>query len=531
MDSPTDRVRAEYDSAPYGAHAYPQSAPGRLAAVAYLFGLETPDVSTARVLEIGCATGSNLIPFAAFNPDAQAVGVDLSPVQIDTGRKQVEQLGLGNLRLLVGDIATMDLAALGQFDFIICHGVYSWVSDDVRRALLFAIRKMLSRNGVAYVSYNVYPGWKAKEVLRDTLSLVGGGGATAEVRVRSARNMIDMLGDVAPAESSLSRLLEEYQATAGTARDYYLLHDELSTFNQPCYFLEMVERARMHGLTYLAEARPETMFAENYGPGVAERLNAECADSQLVLEQLLDVVANRTFRQSLMVHAECAQQIRYELDPVRYRNLHFAAFLPVADGETRMDYSRQHFGPVESPNVFTNDPALKAALEALNTRWPWTLSWQELQQAVRDGLDEAGVDEGDNLQSRIDGLLEVLIVSGQAQFRLEPVSAQVDSALQIEEPSRRMVEITRADGAAAVTFNRWHEMHPLSSIDPHLLPLLDGTRDSDALLHTLLGIVRQDQIRFSGDDTRSGWEADVRNALASQIDTVAPRLTRMKLSK
>lgn len=531
MDSPTDRVRAEYDTAPYGAHSYPQSAPGRLAAVAYLFGLDTPDVSTARVLEIGCATGSNLIPFAAFHPDAQAVGIDLSPVQIDTGRKQVEKLGLHNLRLLVGDIATMDLAPLGQFDFIVCHGVYSWVSDDVRQGLLFAIRKMLSRNGVAYVSYNVYPGWKTKEILRDTLSLVGGGGATAEVRVRSARNMIDMLGDVAPAESSLSRLLEDYQETAGTARDYYLLHDELSTFNQPCYFLEMVERARLHGLTYLAEARPETMFAENYGPEVAGRLNAECGDSQLVLEQLLDIVADRTFRQSLMVHAEHAQQIRYDLDPVRYRNLHFAALLPVADGETRLDYSRQDFGSEDSPNVFTNDPALKAALDALNTRWPWTLSWPELQEAVRARLDDAGVDAGDNLQSRIDGLLEVLIVSGRAQFRLEPVSPQVDSALQIEEPSRRMAEVTSTDGTAAVTFNRWHEMHPLSSIDPHLLPLLDGTRDHDALLQTLMGMARQEQIRFSGDDTRSGWEADVLDALAIQIDTIAPRLTTMKLSK
>ena len=134
-----DQVRADYDAAPYDSHAYPQSAPGHLAAIAYLFGLGTPEVSSARVLEIGCAAGGNLIPFAAGHPRARAVGIDLSQVHIDQGRERVQALGLDNLELLTGDIARMDLAALGQFDFIICHGVYSWVPDEVQGAILSAI--------------------------------------------------------------------------------------------------------------------------------------------------------------------------------------------------------------------------------------------------------------------------------------------------------------------------------------------------------------------------------------------------------
>jgi SAM-dependent methyltransferase len=157
-----DQLRADYDSAPYDSHAYPQSAPGHLAAIAYLFGLDTPEASTARVLEIGCAAGGNLIPFAAGHPRARVVGIDLSQVQIDQGRVRVQALGLDNLELLTGDIARMDLAAMGQFDFIICHGVYSRVPDEVQEAILSAISAVLAAEGVAYIRYNVYPGWKEK---------------------------------------------------------------------------------------------------------------------------------------------------------------------------------------------------------------------------------------------------------------------------------------------------------------------------------------------------------------------------------
>jgi tRNA G46 methylase TrmB len=115
-DNAVESVRAEYDAVPYDSHAFPQSAPGQLAAVAYLFGLDTPPVSTARVLEIGCSAGGNVIPFAAYHPLAQVVGIDLSQVQIDQGRRWVEALGLENLQLVQADIAAMDLTALGQFD-------------------------------------------------------------------------------------------------------------------------------------------------------------------------------------------------------------------------------------------------------------------------------------------------------------------------------------------------------------------------------------------------------------------------------
>ncbi|MDT5135522.1 MAG: hypothetical protein QOE41_4833 [Mycobacterium sp.] len=529
MNEAVDQMRADYDAAPYDSLAFPQSAPGQLAAIAYLFGLATPEVSTARVLEIGCAAGGNLIAFAAGHPQASAVGIELSQVQIDQGRRRVQGLGLGNLELLAGDIARMNLAPLGQFDFIICHGVYSWVPEKVQEAILSAFHRSLAPEGVAYVSYNVYPGWKAKEIVRDAMMLFGGDRGTPDEKVRYARGMIDFLEEVAPPERVLTRALADYKAVAGDARDYYLLHEELEAFNTPCYFLEMLERARGHGLAYLAEARPEVMFVGNFGRRVAEQLLTECGHSQVLLEQYLDFVVNRTFRQSLLVHAERAPQIRYQLDRSRYRRLHFAAWVPPADAKTRLDDSRQEYGESGEATVFTHDPGLKAALDSLNARWPWTMSRQELLDAVQARLCSAGIDAAAKLEARVDHLLEVLILQGQLHYRLDPVLPNpAPTPPRLDEPARRMAELTRGD-ADASTFNLWHETLALSPVDRHLLPLLDGTRDRDALVEALLAIAREDLIRFERDGKRVSGEAELRKVLAEHIDAMPQTLARMKL--
>ena len=132
---------------PYTSNSFPQSAPGQLDAIAHLFGLETPEVSSARVLEIGCAAGGNLIPFAAAHPQAHTVGIDLSQVQVDQGRTRAQALGLNNLELLAGDIARMNLAALGQFDFIVAHGVYSWVPNRGAGSALVCLPQVAGPRG------------------------------------------------------------------------------------------------------------------------------------------------------------------------------------------------------------------------------------------------------------------------------------------------------------------------------------------------------------------------------------------------
>jgi SAM-dependent methyltransferase/methyltransferase-like protein len=529
MDDAVDQLRADYDETPYTSDAFPQSAPGQLAAIAHLFGLETRDLSSARVLEIGCAAAGNLIPFAVAQPQARVVGIDLSPVQIDRGRTRVKALGLTNLELLAGDIAGMDLAALGEFDFIICHGVYSWVPENVQDAILSALRRLLAPEGVAYLSYNVYPGWKAKEIMRDAMLLASGTSTTPHDKVREARQMVDFLEEVAPADGVLRRVLAEFKARDEAFGDSYLLHDELEAFNTPCYFYEMVSRAGGHGLAYLAEARPETMVPANHGPKVAEHLLEKCGGVQVLVEQYLDFVTNRIFRESLLVRAERAPLIRYDPDAGRYGRLHVAAWTPAVDGPTRLDTSRQEYLESDGAKLFTNDPGIKAVLEVLNGRWPWTISRPELIAAVQAELVAASLTPSPNLPNHIDNLLGTLILQGQARFRLDPVlPAPTSTPLRLDEPLRRMAELTRGDSDASI-FNLWHETVIPSPVERQLLPLLDGTRDRDGLLEDLLAIVRDDPGSIGYDPDELSDVAALRDTLAEQVDTLPQRLAAMKL--
>jgi cyclopropane fatty-acyl-phospholipid synthase-like methyltransferase len=149
-------VPTTYDELPYINKAFPQTHPDRLATLGRLFGLTPPDLETCRVLELGCASGDNLVPMALGLPNARFVGIDLSGHQIEQGQRQVSALGLSNIELRQFDIANID-ASWGKFDYIVSHGIYSWIPAPVRERLLAICRDNLAPNGIAYVSSTRFP--------------------------------------------------------------------------------------------------------------------------------------------------------------------------------------------------------------------------------------------------------------------------------------------------------------------------------------------------------------------------------------
>jgi methyltransferase-like protein len=255
----------------------------------------------------------------------------------------------------------------------------------------------------------------------------------------------------------------------------------------------------------------------------------ECGHSQVLIEQYLDFVVNRTFRQSLLVHGERGPQINFDPDRRRFGRLHFAAALPPVDGQTRLDDSNQEYGEHGGRSLFTPDPCVKAALEALGARWPWTMSRAELLDAVNARLAAAGVVASADQESKIDDLLEALIIRGMVRYRLEPVFPEpMRGQLRLPEPIRRLAELVRGDEEPYL-FNAWHEEVPVPPVDRHLLPLLDGTRDREALVQKLLPLLRKDVIRFYRDGRLLTEEAELRDAAGEYIDATPQRLAVMKL--
>ena len=132
-----------YDEVTYPGWPFPQAQPDRLATLARLFGMAPADPANCRVLELGCGDGGNAMAVACSWPGSRVVGVDLAPGAIARGRALAAEAGIANVDLRVGDIARLP-ADLGEFDYVVAHGVYSWVPEPVRAALLDACRRFLA---------------------------------------------------------------------------------------------------------------------------------------------------------------------------------------------------------------------------------------------------------------------------------------------------------------------------------------------------------------------------------------------------
>ena len=125
-----------YDLVEYPSYAIPQSYPDKLAVVAAMFGMDPVPPGRARVLDVGCGSGGNLLPMALLWPGGEYVGIDLASTAIDKAKASAAQLGLTNIRFEAADL--MDLPAdFGTFDYIIAHGFISWVPTTVMRERLF----------------------------------------------------------------------------------------------------------------------------------------------------------------------------------------------------------------------------------------------------------------------------------------------------------------------------------------------------------------------------------------------------------
>ena len=245
-----------YDELPYDSLPLPETQPDFLAAVARLHGFEAPDPCCARILELGCAQGGNLIPLAWRWPQSECVGVELSRVQAAAGADFVAHLGVPNCRIVHGDLAAMP-DDLGRFDFIIAHGVFSWVPPSVQQALLDVCRRHLSPQGVAYISFNVHAGWSALRPLRDALIARTTADLPAPARHQQALRVLDAL----QTEWSDPALLKEI-AYLKTAAPSYLFHEYLADFNAPMAFGEFAAQLDVHGLRYVGEAGPRRAVVE-----------------------------------------------------------------------------------------------------------------------------------------------------------------------------------------------------------------------------------------------------------------------------
>ena len=304
-------VPTPYDLVPYESHTFPQSHPDRLATIGRLFGLTPVSITQCRVLELGCASGGNLIPMAYNLPASEFVGIDLSERQVAIANKTIEDNQLGNIQIEQASILDID-RTWGSFDYIICHGVYSWVQNEVQEKILTICSENLATEGIAYVSYNTYPGWHMREMIRHAMRYHSDQFTEPEKRIEQARALIDFLVSAVPKNDNYySQLLKSELELVKKSRNSYLFHDHLEEVNAPIYFHQFIERVQRHNLQYLGEAEFSTMLTSGFPHAVAETLEGISPDI-VRTEQYMDFLRNRFFRQTLLCHKSL--QLKRDLD-------------------------------------------------------------------------------------------------------------------------------------------------------------------------------------------------------------------------
>ncbi len=430
---------------PYPTNPSPETHTDRLAAVATLFGMMPAPVTACRVLEIGCGTGGNLIPMAYRLPGSRFTGIDLAEDAIAGGRRAAGELELANL-----DLITMDLReigpAMGEFDYIIAQGVYSWIADDLRDRLLAVCRERLAPQGVAYVSYNALPGRYVRMMLRDMMLYHTRNCDDARERVEQARSLLRMVRDARMASNAWLPMIDQEIRQELNGTEGWLSHDDLAPFNDSFYVRDFAARAARHSLQYLGDAEVHSMFDSRnsldwVGGGIIER------------EQYFDFLCLRPFRQTLL----CASEVHLERPAGAERMDGFLFSSPARQSKDQIE-------GLHSICVFEPPEAVVRVAAAMGAIYPRPVAFDKLLESVPD-------------REALRAILLPLISTGFAAFHSHNF-APVESASA--RPRANRLARWESARSGVVTYCN-HTASQSDAMVRALIEMMDGTRDFDGL--------------------------------------------------
>ena len=306
-----------YSELGYKSMPFPYTTPATLEAYAALVGVSAPNPKTARVLELGATYGGNIISQALFNPDATFVGIELSQEQVEKGNEVITNAGLTNVSLIQSDIASIG-SEIGTFDYIIAHGVYSWVDDGVKEALLRLIDEHLAEDGIAYVSYNTYPGWHTMEEVRQ-LMMFSNRDKTQfnhKEKVLHGKTIGSIVGSQILKYDNLKERNSKFLGALRSVMqkdEYYVGHDHLEPNNDPVYFYQFNDHLAAHNLAYLCDADLTLSMVRSFDADIADTLDKLAPNDHVAQEQYLDFMLDTTFRKSIICKAKHAESVTYDM--------------------------------------------------------------------------------------------------------------------------------------------------------------------------------------------------------------------------
>jgi len=425
MPSPIQEL---YETRVYPAMSHPISDPAVSAVAAKLGGLDVRHPAEARILEIGCCSGLNLIPLAMRWPGGRFVGIDLSGPSIEEARALATAAGVSNVEFYAVDLRDFD-ATGGPFDFIIAHGFFSWVPDDVKAALFAFCRRNLAPTGIATISFNLECGWQARfPVIRKVRAIKQAG-------ARDEWSALGILRTVTEANSPELAIIDDMLAKGPAI----LAFDDFGPVNDPWPLDRFVHAAAAAGMRWLGESDPGKNLPRNLDEVTVEKLRREAADP-LGFQIAADAAAGRTFRSGVLCRDDAPVEDRISLERV----FEFS----VRSGQLPLDSEDQSiFGAIRS-----RAPACIAMTEVLAAMPGF--SRQDVARRSYDGIQLGWI------LPRIEPVW----------FDEEPPDRPVLNSFRLECARRRLPLV-----------DVWHQPCSFPVRHADVLAAMDGTRDQGGL--------------------------------------------------
>jgi protein-L-isoaspartate O-methyltransferase len=463
----TAALAEKYDAIAYAARSNALSHPAHMSAVATLCGMRPAPVATCRVLELGCSDGTNLLPMAAAFRDARFVGCDVSSRAIASAGAAAAELGLDNVTFLHQDFSAL-AENLGTFDYIIAHGIYSWVPPAVRDALFDVAFNRLSEQGVMFVSYNVYPGCRVRQAAWEALHFHVDGIADPRARMDVAREFAGLLAEAGMTQEKSDALMRDEFRRIAQQPDSALFHDDLAEPNEPVYFHQFAAHAARHGLTFLAEAKLLMMSSAALAPRVQQFV----ANMDLLArEQYLDFARVRRFRQSLLCRGAFDDAVKLSAEHVQSMHVCASGTLARAAAEGKAFVTE----PTDAPaGAITEAALLRPMLKWLLERFPESASPQEVAAWITRFRGARALAPGFSVESM---LLDACIV-GTVELYVEALAINATAG---QRPLATASARWQARHGAGVTNLRHETMTLQDSGALALLALLDGRQSRSAL--------------------------------------------------
>jgi len=485
----------------------------RLSTLAFLNGLETPPALRSRVLEVGCSTGANLIPMACALPEASFVGLDISSAQIKIASRHADSLNLKNIKFIEGDVRQEE-SLDGPFDYVICHGMLTWVDPGIQDHLLKFIARYLSPDGVCYLSFNSLPGWRNRHTVWNAVASVRAMKCPPQEKIERAKAIIRAMSAVlVDAHRPYGMQLKEELERNLERSNAFFAHEILNPFCSALTLPELKAKLKIYGLSYLCDAnalRSPGLWSEF--PELDDELKKEFPDpatAEIDTEHIADFLFPQSFRGAVVSLKKASPRLKQ--NPEIIENLFICS--PLVPLDVQPDIFSTKAVTFCAPSEQTSeqsDPLVKSALLVLRSTWPTPIHFRELYKSA---LELVGL-KADKDQL---ALLRLTLIHYFQGNHLELYREAYRTGNRSADYPEIFPFARLQSGKQEWVTTLRHETMPVDIFDRHLMPIINGENTLTSILEKMLSYTESGALQAQSQGEKVSSPDEVLEVLKDEI--------------